>query len=107
MPNQPSKKDGGIIGHWQLHTLSMSPKEAMLKTGYEVQTDKCYVLTGTVVEDPTGRWLPGYHMRSSLICAIDLVKGIVETQNTIYKLEGESGDDVLPDMGDAVAGIYY
>ena len=105
MSNQPSKKDGGIISHWQLHTLSATVEQAR-EMGNDVQTDKCYVLTGTVVEDPTGRWQAGFHMRSSLICAMDIEQGYVETQNTFYKLQGESGD-VFPDLGDGVGSITY
>ncbi len=99
------KKDGGIISHWELHTLSFTPEKAN-EMGYEVYTDKVYVMTGTVVSDPTGRWLPGYHMKSSVISKMDLEEGVVETQNTFYKLEGERGD-VFPDLGDGVGSIFY
>ena len=105
MNKQPNKKDGGIISHWELHTLS-TPASVARERGYDVQTDKCYVLTGTVVEDPTGRWQPGFHMRSSVICAMDLDQGYIETQNTFYKLQGERGD-VFPDLGDGVGSITY
>lgn len=104
--NVSDKKDGGTIINWQLHTLSATPVQVS-QFGYEVQTDKCYVLTGTVKEDPTGRWEPGFHMRSSLIVAMDLDKGIIETQNTVYKVEGEQGGDIFPDIGDGAMGIFY
>jgi hypothetical protein len=84
----------------------MTPEQAN-QVGYDVQTDKCYILTGTVKEDSTGRWEPGFHMRSSLIVVMDLDEGIIETQNTIYKVEGPQGEDVLPDIGDGVLGVFY
>jgi len=99
------KKDGGIIDHWQLHKLSYSIDE-LCELGYDIQMDAGYILTGTVLEDPTGRWEVGFHMRSSMIVAFDLNKRIVETQNTIYKL-GENKGDVIPDLGDNVGSIFY
>ena len=103
-----NKKDGGTIVGWQLHTLSTSP-DKFKEFDYEIDTDKCYILTGTIEDDPTGRFAPGYHFRSSLVVRIDLDTGIVETQNTVYKVKGPRGDNVLPyeDMGDAVMSIFY
>jgi len=104
--NKKEKKDGGTIDHWQLHKLSANVQDVVEKLGYDVQTDACYILTGTVIDDPTGRWQPGWHMRSSVIVAMDLEKGWVETQNTFYKL-GENPGDVIPDLGDGVGSIFY
>lgn len=64
------------------------------------------VFTGTVVEDKAGRWKPGYHMRSTLICKIDRKHGIIETQNTIYNVV-EEGGDIFPDLGNDVLNITY
>ena len=68
------------------------------------------VFTGTVVKDSAGRWQPGWHMRStlivSIIVSIDGKEGIIETTNTIYKVQNQ-GNDVIPDMGNDVMGIFY
>lgn len=101
------KKNGGIISHWQLHTLSPSP-EQVREIRPDVQTERAHILTGTVVEDPTGRWQPGFHMKSSLVIRYDKEQGIVETENTIYRLQDPQGDTTLGgDLGDAVRSIFY
>lgn len=64
------------------------------------------MFSGTVVDDPARRWKPGNHMRSSYIVSIDREKGIIETQNTVYKVIDE-GDDVLPDLGNGILGVFY
>ncbi len=103
------KKDGGIIKNWQMHTVSDNPET--LTKAKEINPDfemnAVMVFTGTVVEDPTGRWEEGYHMRSSLILKFDKQTSIVETQNTIYKLEGEQGGDIFGDLGVSVMKIFY
>ena len=92
------KKNGGTIKNWQLHTLS---------DRFDTTGTLGKVLTGTVVEDPLGRWEPCMHMRSSLVVAFDGLH--VETLNTIYKVVGPEGEKVLPsgDLGDFVVGITY
>ncbi len=101
------KKDGGTIRNWQLHTLSK--EEDVLKTAKELNPgfnmDVVAMFSGTVKEDPTGRWLPGHHMRSSIIIELDRETGRCETQNTIYHLEEEGGD--LPDLGAGILNIFY
>ena len=102
------KKDGGVLTGWQLHNVSDDVERVNQRYDIHIKTDKVYILTGTVKEDPTGRWLPGYHMRSSVVIDIDRETGIVETKNTIYKVEGEEGEHVLPgNMGPAVLGLFY
>jgi len=103
------KKDGGIIKLWQMHMVSDKPEDLVKakEINPRFEMDKVMVFTGTVVEDPTGRWQHGYHMRSTLILKHDKKTGIVETQNTIYKLEGEEGGDIFGDMGGAVMNIFY
>lgn len=99
------KKDGGTITNWQVHNLSFT----------QAQIDKVYpntgampkVMTGTVVNDPSGRWPAGYHMRSSLLTRINRKKGIVETLNTKYKVTGTEGADIFKDLGDDVMNIIY
>ena len=104
------KKDGGVIKNWQIHTLSIS--EEKMKEFYPEVIGKPRLFTGTVVFDPTGRWQPGYHMRSSLI--VDLVDvdentKSAETINTVYTLEGPEGDPAVgnKDLGDLAARITY
>lgn len=100
------KKDGGRIKDWQIHTLSI-PTEKVRKVRPDIVDGYARIFSGTVVEDPTGRWLPGYHMRSSIIVELNRETGVCETTNTIYHLEGKEGEDVLPDMGDKILTIFY
>lgn len=101
------KKIGGLIEKWQIHHLTISVNK--IRTMYpEVEENEGLILTGTVVDDPTGRWLPGHHMRSSIIVKYDTENGVIETLNTIYQLQGESGDSIIGgDIGDAVLSIFY
>lgn len=101
------KKDGGTIMQWQLHTTSV-PVERAHKKGIDVKTDKCYILSGTVVHDPNGRWVPGDHMKSSLVVDIDFEKGYAETRNSTYRLDGPQGDPILGgDLGDTIFAVFY
>jgi hypothetical protein len=93
-----------IVKNWQLHTLSI--KQELLDEIYPNENYIPYVFTGTVVEDLKERWISGDHMRSSLIKSVDRDKGIIVTKNTTYKVIDE-GNDIFPDIGDAVAGIFY
>lgn len=99
------KKYGGIIKDWQVHTLSFSEDD--LNKVYPGEQLKPLVITGTVVKDELGRWLPGDHMRTSLVKVLDREKGKVETRNTIYRLEGKENADVVPDLGNGVLGLFY
>ena len=98
------KKNGGIIRNWQIHNLSFSKKQ--LEKAYPGKNAKPMIFSGTVVQDPTGRWKKGYHMRSSLIVLINRKEGIIETLNTIYKVRDE-GNDIFPDLGDNAMEISY
>jgi len=100
-----TKKDGGVIQHWTLNTLSITPERAAEMGVEGITTDKVYILSGTVKEDPTGRFEVGFHFRSSVVLEIDTENGIVETRNTIYRLHGESGG--LGDMGDLILKVFY
>lgn len=101
------KKEGGPITNWQLHRLTLNDKQKRrLKKEFPEIKIEPMVFTGTVVEDKAGRWLPGFHMRSTLIVSIDRKKGVIETVNTVYKVQNE-GNDIIPDMGNAVLGIFY
>ena len=101
---------GGKLTGWQFHTIFGDVEKAnelMAEQGRElIETDKVYKLSATVVEDNLGRWKPGDHMHSSIIIKYDEAIGEVETENTIYLLEGEPGD-ILPDLGPGINGIYY
>ena len=98
------KKDGGIIKNWQLHHLTFSKE--LIEKAYPGKNLHPMVFTGTIIADPTGRWHPGDHMRSSLIVSIDRKKGIIETLNTVYEVRHEGGD-IFPDIGDDILKISY
>jgi len=106
------KKDGGNISHWQLHHLEVPENqiEEFWNHFPELKEDKIkpIIFTGSVVDDPTGRWKPGFHMRSSYIISFDRKTGIVETLNTMYKLDMKTeGMDTFPDLGNGVLKIFY
>lgn len=100
-----TKKFGGIIKNWQVHNLDITKK--ILKKAFPKQKAKPMVISGTIVDDPLGRWKIGYHMKTSLVVKLDREKGEVETLNTVYKLTGKEGADVLPDLGNAIANVFY
>ncbi len=99
------KKFGGTIKDWQTHTLSLT-KEQINKV-YPGQKAKPFIITGTIIEDALDRWQPGHHIRTSLVVKLDREKGTLETLNTTYKLTGEEGKDVLPNLGDSVMNVFY
>ena len=99
------KKIGGVIKDWQLHKLSFTKE--YLDEMFPGENLLPLILSGTVVNDPLGRWKPGFHMRTSLICKIDKKNKVIETRNTVYKLAGKENSDVLPEMGDGILGIFY
>jgi len=104
------KKDGGNISHWQLHHLKLddSLREEFEKTEPSVDFDNIMMVTGTVLDEPTGRWKPGYHFRSSMIVNINREKNIIETLNTIYHFDPETeNQDGMPDLGNGVLGVFY
>ena len=103
--NSIAKKATATIKNWQLHTLSV--KQEMIDKVYPGEGLTPLIVSGTVVSDDLGRFLPGHHMRSSLIKKHDRAKGIIETRNTIYKLEGKENGDVLPNLGDNILNVFY
>jgi hypothetical protein len=94
-----TKKDGGTIKNWQLHKLNFS--KAHIDLVYPGENLLPQLISGTVVNDPTGRWQPGYHMQSSLVRKLDREKGCVETRNTVYKLQGTEGIDEVAEQAKA------
>ena len=106
-----AKKFGGTIKNWQLHTIVKGGTERfeLLKEefGDELMEDNMYIFTGTVVEDPLGRWQVGWSMRSSYVLNVDRENGIIETVNTIYKVEHEGDSYIDGDIGPAAASIYF
>lgn len=74
------KQYGGTIDFWCIHDLS-----EMLSEG---DFPAPRMMTGRSVDEPLGRWRPGSYMRSSMILNLDLDKMEVETENTIYTIQG-------------------
>ena len=112
--NIMEKKDGGKVRNWQIHNLQLS--EALTEQLKQVYPEILYdpnpmIMTGTVVDDPTGRWEPGHHFKSSYIVGIDKENNIIETRNTIYKVDPdtEGQDNVLGggDWGNNVLSVTY
>jgi len=104
------KKDGGTISHWQLHHLKYddSLREDFERHAPHIDFNNIMMVTGTVVNEPTGRWKPGHHFRSSMIVNIDREKNIIETENTIYHFDPNTeNQDTMPDLGNGVLGIFY
>ncbi len=103
------KKFGGTLTHWQLHTIF--EKEEDMKVALEkypgMVTDKAYIFTATVVEDPTGRWEPGFSMRSSMVLRVDPEAGIIETANTIYRVVHEGDSYLAGDCGRMAMSVYF
>lgn len=105
------KKDGGKISHWQIHNLDVP--EEQLKLLKQIKPDVIVdpnpmMITGNIVEDPTGRWEPGFHFRSTLICKIDRENHTIESENTIYHYDPDTeGQDTFPDLGNGVLNIFY
>lgn len=105
-----SKKLGGKVHHWQLHHLKFDEnfREGTKVIAPEVDFDNLMILTGTIEEDPSGRWNSGDHFRSSLIVKIDRDKNIIETQNSIYIFDPKTeNQDIISDLGNDVAYIEY
>ncbi len=111
------KKNGGKISHWQLHHLKYheNQRETFKEMRPNLDFDNIRILTGTVVDEPTGRWKPGNHFRSSMVVNVDRENNTIETENTIYHFDPETeGQDTVcdpktgnKDMGNAVLGIFY
>ena len=102
------KKDGGVIKDWQIPQLPATQEQ--IDQVHPGKGAKPMLFTGTVVEDPTGRWKPGFHMRSSLIVSHNKKTGVVETLNTIYKLIGPEGDPVseqIKAIGGKPWNVFY
>lgn len=105
-----SKKNGGTIKNWQLHHLTVPEdvKELFIEKNPGIDVSNPMMVTGTVVDEPTGRWRPGDHFRSTYIMNIDRVHSIIETQNTIYHVDPDTENmDVMPDLKNNVLRIFY
>ena len=90
------------IRDWQVHNLDLDDRQLE-----GIEPYKPLIVTGTVVDDPTEKFKVGWHMRSTLVKKLDREKGFLETKNTIYKLEGTEGKDVVPDLGNGVLNLFY
>ena len=105
-----TKKFGGTIKDWCLQTLYEGDSEqyASLKEEFtDMQTEKAYIFTGEVVEDPLGRWQVGWNMKSSLVLHVDREAGIIETANTIYKVQDEGPSYTNGDIGRVAMAIRF
>ncbi len=98
----------GTITAWQLHHLSIS-QEQLDELSASLMQEKMLplIITGTVLNDPSGRMVPGWHMRTSPLTILNEDKGYCESRNSIYRLDGENGHDVMPDLRDGVLSIFY
>ena len=67
----------------------MTPEDGIVTRWYILEVQGVRFLTGDVVEDRKGRWMPGDYMFSSLVTSVDLDAGIVRTKNSVYALSGE------------------
>lgn len=94
-----------VIRDWQVHKLSFT--KAQINKVYPGMDLQPMVVTGTIVEDPSGKLKPGNHTRTSLVKKLDRKTKTLITKNSIYKLEGKEGNDVMPNLGDAVLNIFY
>ncbi len=98
----------GTITAWQLHHLSIS-QEKLDELSASLKQEKMLplIITGTVLNDPSGRMVPGWHMRTSPLTMLNEDDGYCESRNSIYRLDGDNGNDVMPDLGDGVLSIFY
>lgn len=104
------KKDGGLIRNWQLHRITVPKKgRSQFKSVFPtVDINNVLVVTGTVVNEPTGRWNPGDHFRSTYIVKLDRKNKTIETCNTIYHFDPNTEkQDSMPDLGNNVLNIFY
>ncbi len=104
------KKNGGNISHWQLHHLTIPKKghKQFKEVFPNIDVNDVRVVTGTVVDEPTGRWRPGDHFRSTYIVKLDRKKKTIETLNTIYHFDSKTeNQDGMPDLGNGVLNIFY
>ena len=93
-----------VVRNWQIHKLDFT-KEDMEKA-FPGEGLKPMIMTGTVVEDPTGKFRAGWHMKSSPVKKIDREKGIIITRNSTYKVIDE-GNDTIPNLGHGVLNLHY
>lgn len=98
----------GTITDWQVHHLSI-PQEKLDQHAAETNKERMLplIITGTIMEDPSGRGTSGCHMRTSALTVFNEAEGYCETNSSIYRLSGENGKDMLPDLGDGVLSIFY
>lgn len=98
----------GTLTNWQLHHLSISQQELDETADLHGMARMLpLIVTGTVKEDPSGRMPMGFHIRTSALTFINEDEGYCETKSSVYRLEGENGNDVIPDLGDGVFHIFY
>lgn len=86
------KQFGAILNAWAFHDLFGAFKTAEQRQRFRELRPRCapVFFTGQVQRDYLGRWGNGSCMQSSLIVTVTAeLNGLrVETENTIYRLEG-------------------
>jgi hypothetical protein len=111
--HENGKRRGGTICNWQLHKMTSYPGDLSKKEYQALYSEALLVpfplvFTGKIVEDLTGRFQPGDHMRSSAIVSIDRESGEIETLNSVYKIELSSeGCDFFDDLGNDALNLFY
>lgn len=63
--------------------------DAILRNWHEVKLDGGSYVVGNIYEDSKGRFMDGTPVRTSWVVDLDADNGILETRNTIYKLENK------------------
>lgn len=103
------KKQGGTIKNWEVHELNFT--KDMIESVYPGEHLTNEIISGEVVDDPTGRWASGFHMKTSLLVSIDRKNGTAESRNTYYKLQGKESIDPIARqaraLGVKITDIYY
>jgi len=97
------------IKNWQLHHIVIpGDNNKLFLTHFPKVIMPPLIVTGTVIEDKFGRFLPGFHFRSTYIILLDRTNNIIETENSIYLFDPKTeNQDVVPDMSNAVLTLFY
>lgn len=103
----------GILNNWQVHHLDFKREDVIALYPEMEDIKEFIVITGTITDDPTGKYKDGHHYRSSLVVDLDRDGHHLETLNSLLHL-GEEGGDVVcnpitgeKDMGNDVLNLFY
>lgn len=78
-----------IVRNWTLHRRTIE-KEVLQKSmgpGW-IEGMLPMLLTGEVVQDFAGRWVPGQSMTSTVLFEVDFFSMRIKTRNSVYQLDG-------------------